>query len=214
MALDIGHSRASPGSTSARGVSEFEYNLRLAQQVSAALSGAGFTAQTMIGATGAAIGLADRTALAKQAGAVLFLSLHHDSVQQHYLQTWDVDGKSQRYSTRFSGYSVFTSALNAQATASLAFAGLLAQGMRQQGMVPSLHHAEPIPGENRPLLDARTGLYRFDQLAVLLEAAIIVNPDDELRVRSGEVGRRVSAAVVGAVREFCGRALPVVKPPA
>ena len=222
VALDVGHSRASPGSTSARGVPEFEYNLRLAQQVSAALSGAGFTAQTLIGATGAAIGLTDRTALAKQAGAMLFLSLHHDSMQPQYLQAWEVDGKPQRYSTRFSGYSVFTSAFNSQAAASLAFAGLLGEGMRLQGMTPSLHHAEPIAGENRPLLDARTGVYRFDQLAVLrtaampavlLEAAIIVNPDDELRVRSGEVGRKVSAAVVGAVREFCGKVQPVVRLP-
>ena len=212
VALDIGHSRANPGSTSARGVPEYEYNLQLARQVSAGLTGAGFTAQTMIGAMGVAIGLLDRTALAKQSGAQLFLSLHHDSVQPQYLQAWDVQGTPQRYTDRFSGHSVFMSALNVQAAASQQFAVLLGEALRRQGMTPSLHHAEPIPGEGRPLLDARLGLFRFDGLAVLrtaampavlLEAAIIVNPVDEQRVRSGEVSRQVSAAVTAAVRQFC-----------
>ena len=214
VALDVGHSRVSPGSTSAGGTPEFEYNLQLARQVSASLTSAGFTAQTLIGAAGTAIGLLDRTVLAQQAGAQLFLSLHHDSVQPQYLQTWDVQGVAQRYSGRFSGHSVFVSAFNVQAAASQRFGALLGEALRRQGMTPSLHHAEPIPGESRPLLDARLGLFRFDGLAVLrtaampavlLEAAIIVNPADEQRVRSGEVSRQVGAAVAAAVRQFCDR---------
>ena len=53
------------------------------------------------------------------------------------------------------------------------------------GEKPSLYHAEPIAGENRPLLDRRLGVHRFDGLAVLktatmpavlVEAGVIVNP--------------------------------------
>lgn len=33
--------------------------------------------------------------------------------------------------------------------------------------MPSLHHAEPIHGENRELLDTTLGIYRFDDLTVL-----------------------------------------------
>lgn len=94
VALDIGHSRTNPGSTSARGVPEFEYNLRLAQAASAALTGAGFTSHVLIGEAGAAISLDERTRVARREGARLFLSLHHDSVQPHYLQDWRVDRKS------------------------------------------------------------------------------------------------------------------------
>ena len=164
VALDIGHSRANPGSTSASG------------------------------------------------GRPSSATRRHDSVQPQYLQAWDVQGTPQRYTERFSGHSVFMSALNVQAAASQQFAVLLGEALRRQGMTPSLHHAEPIPGEGRPLLDARLGLFRFDGLAVLrtaampavlLEAAIIVNPVDEQRVRSGEVSRQVSAAVAAAVRQFC-----------
>lgn len=221
IALDVGHSRANPGSTSARGVPEFEYNLHLAQAVSAALAGAGFTSHVLIGAAGTAISLDERTRLARREGARLFLSLHHDSVQPHYLQDWQVDGVPRRYSDRFRGYSVFISDSNRQARASAAFAALLGEGLLREGLTPSLHHAEPIPGEGRPLLDARIGLYRFDGLAVLrtaempavlLEAAVIVHRAEEQQVRGGHVARRVATAVVGAVRRFCeaqaGRSAP------
>ena len=225
VALDVGHSRANPGSTSARGVPEFEYNLRLARAVSDALAGAGFTSRVLIGESGAAISLDERTRIARREGARLFLSLHHDSVQPHYLEDWQVDGVTRRYSDRFRGYSVFVSGLNRQARASEAFAVLLGQGLLREGLTPSLHHAEPIPGENRPLLDARIGLYRFDGLAVLrtaempavlLEAAVIVHRAEEEQVRDGRVARRVAAAVAGAVRRFCdagaGRSAPGMPP--
>lgn len=214
VAIDIGHHRAAPGATSAAGVSEFTYNLRLAETVSAALIGAGFTAQFLIGQSGAPIALEERTRLALAGGAALFLSLHHDSVQPQYLSTWQVNGAPQRYSERFRGFSVFVSDLNRQARASREFGALLGEALLARGMTPSLHHAEPIPGEGRPLLDARLGLYRFDGLAVLrtaampavlLEAAIIVNRDEEAQVRSGLTASRVAAAVVQGVRGFCDR---------
>ena len=214
VALDVGHHRAAPGATSASGVSEFTYNLRLAETVSAALTGAGFTAHFVIGGSGAPIALEERTRQAQAGGAALFLSLHHDSVQPQYLSAWQVGGAVQRYSDRFRGFSVFVSDLNRQAQASRAFGAILGGALLARGMTPSLHHAEPIPGENRPLLDGRLGLYRFDGLAVLrtaampavlLEGAVIVNREEEAQVRSGLVASRVAAAVVPAVREFCGR---------
>ena len=58
------------------------------------------------------------------------------------------------------------------------------------GEKPSLYHAEPIAGENRPLLAPPPGRASLDGLAVLktatmpavlVEAGVIVNPDDEAR---------------------------------
>ena len=57
----------------------------------------------------------------------------------------------------------------------------------------TLHHAEPIGGENRALLDARCGVYQYDDLvvlkdfrspAVLFEAAVVVNSDEEFVAES------------------------------
>ena len=213
VALDTGHSLASPGATSARGAPEFEYNRRLAFLVSAALARAGFPVLP-VGLAGTPIRLEERTRLARVGGAGLFLSLHHDSVQPQYLLDWTVDGHTRRYSDRFRGFSLFVSGATAQAAPSRAFAGLLGEALLTAGLTPSLHHAEPIPGEGRPLLDARIGLHRFDQLAVLrtaampavlLEAGVIVHRDEEDQVRSGRIGARIAEAVAASVRRFCER---------
>src|SRR5258708_9149623 len=69
----------------------------------------------------------------------------------------------------------------------------------------------------RLLVDARTGVYRYDQLivlkntqmpAVLLEAGSIINRDEELRMSSPERQAAISAPVTDAVESFC----PVRKP--
>jgi N-acetylmuramoyl-L-alanine amidase len=84
--------------------------------------------------------------------------------------------------------------------------------MLAQGLTPSPHHAEAIPGENRPFLDPWVGLYQFDNLAVLrtatmpaalLESAIILNRAEEQAVAHGDHEQRVTAAVVSAVAAFC-----------
>ncbi len=220
VALDVGHSLASPGATSARGAPEFEYNRRLALLVAAAVAKAGFPVLP-IGAAGTPIRLEERTRLARAGGAGLFLSLHHDSVQPHYLLDWTVDGHTRRYSDRFRGFSLFVSGATAQAAPSRAFAGLLGEALLAAGLTPTLHHAEPIPGEGRPLLDARIGLHRYDQLAVLrtaampavlLEAGVIVHRDEEEQVRSGQIGARVAEAVAASVRRFCERQVRSARP--
>ena len=40
----------------------------------------------------------------------------------------------------------------------------------ESGLKPALHHAEPIKGENRPLLDEHTGVYEYTDLVVLKAA--------------------------------------------
>jgi N-acetylmuramoyl-L-alanine amidase len=212
VAVDIGHYRASPGAISATGVTEFEYNLSLAHAVIAALQQAGFSAAFLIGESGTPLPPEDRSRIAKDAGAVLFLSLHHDSVQSRYLSEWTVNGRGRHYSDVFHGYSLFISGKNRREQESKQFATLLGEALLGEGLTPSLHHAEKIHGENRPLLDARLGLYRFDALevlktapmpAALLESGIIVNRKEEQEIRNGSYHKLVVAAVVKAIRGFC-----------
>lgn len=81
------------------------------------------------------------------------------------------------------------------------------------GEKPSLYHAEPIAGENRPLLDRRLGVHRFDGLAVLktatmpavlVEAGVIVNPDDEARVARPDTIERMARAIADGVHACLG----------
>ena len=212
IALDIGHGRTRPGATSARGVSEFSYNLALGKVARSALVAAGFSGTFLVNEDGADIPLSRRPEIAREQGAALFIALHHDSVQPQYLSTWTVDGTSRPYSDRFSGYGIFTSVSSAWAGPSLLFAEALGRSLKARGFRPSLHHAEPIPGERRVLLDPGLGIYRFDELAVLrgarmpavlLEAGIIVNRDEEKAIQDGPYRSNVAAALVSAAEQFC-----------
>jgi N-acetylmuramoyl-L-alanine amidase len=214
LALDIGHTLSQPGATSATGATEFEYNRTLARAVLAALQKKGIGAAFMIGESGEPMALEARTRRAAEGGADLLLSLHHDSVQPRYLSTWNVGGVEQHYSDLFHGYSILVSARNPHFAESKMFALALGDALLAETLNPSLHHAEPIPGENHPLLDATRGIYEYDGLAVLrtagmpavlLESAVIVNRAEEQRVRSGEYHRHVIAAIVKAVRAYCSR---------
>ena len=211
VALDVWHTLSQPGATSARGRTEFEFNQRLARAVQAHLAARSIAA-VLIGEAGGPMPLVQRTRLAQAAGASLFLSLHHDSVQPQYLSTWVVDGQVQSYSDVFRGYSVFVSESGGQPRDSLRFAALLGAGLRGAGFRPSLHHAEPIPGEGRPVVDAGLGIMRFDGLAVLrtaampavlLEAGIIVNRGEEEAMRTPTVVERLAEVVADAVRGYC-----------
>jgi N-acetylmuramoyl-L-alanine amidase len=201
VALDVGHSLKRPGATSARGLPEFAFNQALATPVVDALREQGY-APRLIGVDGNMNDLRGRTSRAH--GAAFFLSIHHDSVQPHYLDRWMVDGVSRAYSDRFSGFSLFVSRANPDSKQSLDCAVAIGAQMRRAGFTPSLHHAEPISGENRPLADPENGVYFFDDLvvlktatmpAVLIEAGIIVNRWDELRLQENKTRHAIAQAI-------------------
>ncbi|MBY0430955.1 MAG: N-acetylmuramoyl-L-alanine amidase [Rhodospirillales bacterium] len=212
VALDAGHSPASPGATSARGRPEYGFNIALARRVQTALAGAGFRT-VLVNAEARAMKPAERAYAAQRAGADLLVSLHHDSVQPRYLDRWTHEGRSLAYSDRFAGYSLFVSARNGAAEGSARLGWLLGGELTARGLTPTLHHAEAIPGENRPLLEPRLGLYRFDDLlvlksapmpAVLVEAGVIVHRAEEERLAAPARQDQVAEAIVAAVQRYCG----------
>lgn len=212
LAIDIGHTPNKPGAISARGRAEYEFNKVLAQELLDALGQDGYASAFIINPEGREIALRDRTAIAAARQADLFLSVHHDSVQPHYLYTWTVDGSRLRYSDKFRGYSLFVSAKQSRMSESLGFAKRLGGALREQGLTPTLHHAEEIDGENRPLLDADKGIYRFDDLivlktatmpAVLFEAGVIVHRQEEELLRSPEYRRNLINATRIALDQYC-----------
>lgn len=201
VAIDVGHSLESPGALSARGRPEFEFNLALAREIEAALSQRGFST-LLVGADGQARALSERTRIAQ--GAAFFLSVHHDSVQPQYLSTWTHEGTERAYSDRYAGFSLFVSRLNPAPQTSLACASAIGAAMRSAGFSPSLYHAEPIPGENKPFADRANGVHFYDNLvvlktasspAVLFEAGVIINRDEELELVKPETRRRIAEGV-------------------
>jgi N-acetylmuramoyl-L-alanine amidase len=224
IVLDVGHTAASEGAISARNVAEFVFNLRLAKRIEETLKASGFAETRLLVTEGKARrSLVHRVAMANKLPADLFLSIHHDSVPNKFLEDWEFEGKKRHFSDRFSGYSVFVSRRNPDFKTSLSFAELVAKEMKAQGLEYARQYSEPIMGRYRhPLLNKETGVYSYDELvvlrttrmpAVLLEAGSIINRDEELKMDSAERRDITSSAVAAAVKAFCDARAATPDPP-
>ncbi|MGY2901270.1 N-acetylmuramoyl-L-alanine amidase family protein [Bradyrhizobium sp. URHC0002] len=214
IVLDVGHTAESEGAISARNVSEFVFNLRLAKRIEEKLKTEGFAQTKLLLTEGKARrSLVKRVAVANDLPADLLLSIHHDSVPNKFLEDWEFEGKKGHFSDRFSGYSVFVSRSNPDFKTSLAFAELIGKEMKAQGLDYARQYSQAIMGRyQRELLNKETGVYRYDELivlrktrmaAVLLEAGSIINRDEELKMSSPERRDIISSGVTAAVKEFC-----------
>ena len=212
--LDVGHTAEEPGAMSARGIPEFTFNFRLAQYIGQQLIDTGFAQTEVLITAGASFsGLLQRVTRVNRMAPDLFLSIHHDSVPEAFLERWEYAGVQQRFSDRFKGHALFISSENSHFQASLYFARLLGYELQARGLQYASHYTQPFMGKRRrELLDAKVGVYRFDQLlvlrkaqvpAVLLEAGSIVNRDEELELGSRERQAIIGTAVTQAVEAFC-----------
>src|SRR6188474_2553909 len=86
---------------------------RLARRIEQRLKADGFAETRLLLTEGKAKrSLFKRVAAANDLQANLFLSIHHDSVPDKFLEDWEFEGKKRYFSDRFSGYSVFVSRRN------------------------------------------------------------------------------------------------------
>ena len=223
IALDVGHIAGRPGQqchrfetcpwgeTSARGVPEYEFNLRLARRIKDKLDGAGFqpTDLIVIGTEGSD-GLRERSRRANSMNADMFLSIHHDGASDEYLKPWQYEGKSLFYLDEPRGFSLHVSPRFAE---SLTLARTVADQMIARGLSFTTFHGPDSPaGARVPFMDAGRGIYRRDNLsvlnntampAVLFEAGFIINRDEELILSSPSRQEKIASAMTDAVRKFC-----------
>ncbi|ALM83029.1 N-acetylmuramoyl-L-alanine amidase [Bordetella sp. N] len=199
IVVDTGHTPQRPGATGASGRVEYQYNLDLSGAVAHDLMALDDRVKR-ISVNGKDIALKERPQQAPDAD--FFISIHHDSMQQ----AW-IDAGRQR---EFAGFSIFVSQLNPNYEQSLNCAKAIGENLLAAGEKPSLYHATPVPGENRPLIDQRLGIHRFDDLvvlknattpAVLVEAGVIVNPDEEKRLADPQTITKLAGAIAQAVHE-------------
>jgi len=214
VVLDVGHTLDVPGAISSHGVPEYAFNLQLAQDAQQSLTNAGFD-KTVLLVTDKAppYGLVERAARANAMHADLFLAIHHDSVPDNLLQTWEYEGQQYSYDDDYPGYALFVSYDNTDRSGSLQFGHLLGKALQTNGLQYTPHYTLPLMRHyRRDLVDADAGVYRFDELvvlrrtvmpAVLLEAGSIINRQEELELGTPERRAKTSSAIVAAVDDFC-----------
>ena len=188
VAVDVGHSLKDSGAISARGRSEFSFNLDLARQLATALE-AKHLAVTRINFDGKIPSLAARPEAA--VGADYFISLHHDSLDPSFLHPWEWEGRPETYNDepRFRGFALFISHRNPDVAQSLACASAIGARLRRLGFARATHHSATALGTPRPWADETNGVRFYDTLlvtshttvpAVLLEAGMLKNREEEL----------------------------------
>lgn len=197
IAVDTGHTPLHAGATGASGRVEYLYNLDMSTALAKNLTASGDRV-SRTSADGKEITLQERTTQAPDAD--LFISIHHDSM----LQEWIDAGRRKE----FSGYSIFISKKNTHYEQSLHCAKKIAEQMQVIGEKPSLYHAAPIQGENRPFIDKQLGIHQYDDLivlktaqipAILVEIGVIANPDEEARLTKSDIIQRVSRAMTAGI---------------
>lgn len=220
LVIDVGHTELTPGAISASGIPEFRFNHKLAEVVADRLREAGFSKVR--------VEVRNREDLYERARALdaaqphLIISIHHDSVQPKFLKTWSLDGVLRQHAEegRFSGYSIFVSRDNQRYQDSRKFAVMLGEQLTHREHKFSTYHNEPIPGENRPLIDPDVGVFAYDRLvvlrnvrapAVLFEAAVIANRADEEKASQESYRATIADSITQAAILFC-KDLGIVKP--
>jgi N-acetylmuramoyl-L-alanine amidase len=219
VAIDVGHTKASPGAISASGRPEYEFNREIARQLEERLKegnkDGGPTIKPFVISSEKPMALPTRTKIAASKNADLFVSIHHDSAQDKYLEEREVNGKEERFTNEFSGYSVFVSSKNPRYDESLDVARRIGRAMQSNGFKFARHHHEQIAGENRPFADEAAGVYAFDDLvvlktatmpAVLVECGVIVNPKEEQALQTKECQAAITSAIVRGIRDHFAKA--------
>lgn len=202
--LDPGHSPNSFGAISCTGEKEYLYNDKLVNYIKNNLDKNNINS-TITRMSSQNMSLLERVKSTKS--SKLFISIHHDSVQPQFIK------HINKYPTsdKANGYSIFISRKNKFFDKSLEYAIDLAKNLRNKGLIPSTHHGEKIKGENREVLDKELGIYIFDDLivlkksqcpAILLEAGVIVNPNDEKKVKTENFKLNVSKAIVETIKSI------------
>jgi len=200
VAVDVGHTLAAPGATSARGRSEFEFNQALAGQLVRALQAKGL-ATRLINGGGMIESLAARPAAAPEAD--LFIAIHHDSVDESELRPWAWEGRPQTYNDRWRGHSLFVSRRNPDLQASLLCASVMGARLQREGFVPTDKNAR-----RRPWADQADTVHWYDNLvvlhqarqpAVLFEAGVIKNRDEELELADPARQARMAEALASGI---------------
>jgi N-acetylmuramoyl-L-alanine amidase len=205
VAVDVGHTLAASGAVSARGGKEFDFNRVLAGKVVSALAVRRLGVRP-INFDGQIESLEARPQQA--AGSDFFFSIHHDSVQAELLEEWSWNGTTQTYSDRHSGFALFVSRNNPDPVTSLLCASAIGARLRRLGFIPAIHHANSLPGHDRPYADADNAVHYYDNLivlyrttlpAVLFEAGVIKHRDEELALLDPERQTRMADAIATGI---------------
>ena len=165
IVVDVGHVPPHPGrscrgaatacesgETSARGVMEYDFNLKLAERIRDALVSGGF-ASTHLFVPTPGTSLAQRANYANGLNADIFLSVHHDGVKDRFKTPWTYEGRQQYYFDNEKGFSLHVSPRNVAYADSLNLARILADHLMAKGLqFTRIHDTSHTEGDRKSVV--------------------------------------------------------------
>lgn len=156
-----------------------------------------------------------RPKIALDYGANLYIEIHHDSAQLEDILKLKQRNATEEEWKELSGFSVFYSPVNRHPSNSLRLATLIGEELTKEGFNPNHYHAKKIKGEDKKLVDPKNGVYedKFFVLdkatvpAVIVEAGVITNPYEEVKLKDPQTKVKFVTAIDRAITRYFSEVL-------
>jgi N-acetylmuramoyl-L-alanine amidase len=224
VVVDAGHGGKDTGAIGAKGTREKDVALAIAKKVAARLKRLGFQV-VMTRDRDVFVPLDERTRIANEARADLFVSIHCNAARRrnlHGVETWTLNVSSDRYSTRLAAFE------NAEADRTVSDLRLIladlatkANASDARDLAQSVQSSlvRTLRGRVGPVRDHGVKQALFYVLlgthmpSILVETGFISNPAEEARLRSARFQDGTADAVARGMKEFVESRLRIARAP-
>jgi len=213
VVVDAGHGGRDAGATGPHGTREKDVALAVAKKVAARLKALGFQV-VMTRTRDVFVPLDERTRIANEARADLFVSIHCNAARRrtlHGVETWTLNVASDRYATRLAAFE------NAEADRTVSDLRLIladlatkanASDARDLAVAVQSSLLRTLRGQVGPVRDHGVKQALFYVLlgthmpSILVETGFISNPAEEARLKSGRFQEGTAEAIARGVKDY------------
>ena len=213
MVVDAGHGGRDTGAVGAHGVREKDLALAIAKKVAPRLTALGFQV-VMTRKSDVFVSLDERTRIANEAHADLFVSIHCNAARRRKLagvETWTLNVASDRYAARLAAFE------NAEAERTVSDLRLILADLATRANATDARDlAQAVQSSLVRTLRSRVGPVRDHGVkqalfyvllgtrmpSILVETGFISNPAEEARLRSARFQDGTAEAIARGVKDF------------
>ncbi|HET7784632.1 MAG TPA: N-acetylmuramoyl-L-alanine amidase [Myxococcales bacterium] len=224
VVVDAGHGGRDTGAIGPGGTREKDVALAIARKVAARLKGLGFQV-VMTRNRDVYVPLDERTRIANESRADLFISIHCNAARKHSLrgvETWTLNVSSDRYATRLAAFE------NAEADRTVSDLRLILADLATKANAGDARDlAQSVQSSLVRTLRSRVGPVRDHGVkqalfyvllgthmpSILVETGFISNPAEEARLRSARFQGGIAEAVAHGMKEFVDSRLRIARAP-
>jgi len=211
--IDAGHGGRDTGAVGAQGVREKDLALAIAKKVAPRLTALGFQV-VMTRKSDVFVSLDERTRIANEARADLFVSIHCNAARRRKLagvETWTLNVASDRYAARLAAFE------NAEAERTVSDLRLILADLATRANATDARDlAQAVQSSLVRTLRSRVGPVRDHGVkqalfyvllgtrmpSILVETGFISNPAEEARLKSARFQDGTAEAIARGVKDF------------